>query len=101
MHDILPHNIYSRWRKQGFNPPVADWLIGDLDGLVDETFNSKSFIERSDSWNLKWIKSSRNRFRCGEKNLANTLWKVLAFENWNKYFLNNINIKIKKEALMK
>jgi len=88
---ILPEPIRTRWNKQGFLPPVIDWLEGDLMPLLEETLQSASF-KSGPHWLPGWWDQALGRFRNGEKTLASSLWKVLISELWRDRFLGQISV---------
>jgi asparagine synthase (glutamine-hydrolysing) len=87
---VLPDSIRMRWKKQGFLPPLTDWLEGDLMPLLEETLQSGSF-QSGPHWLPEWWEKALTRFRNGEKPLASPLWKVMMSELWRDRFLGRIS----------
>jgi len=77
-------------KKQGFLPPLTDWLEGDLMPLLEETLQSGSF-KSGPHWLPEWWEKALTRFRNGEKPLASPLWKVMMSELWRDRFLGRIS----------
>ena len=94
MKGILPEEVRTRWNKQGFLPPQAQWFKEDLATHVADIINHPSF-EQSGIWRKKWWLAVLDRFNCGELHLAAMLWRPVMEDAWLKYFLARIN-SIKK-----
>ncbi|MEE2998027.1 MAG: asparagine synthase (glutamine-hydrolyzing) [Pseudomonadota bacterium] len=90
MREILPEPIVTRWGKQGFLPPIANWLEGDLGALADTVFSSSSF-GKTGLWDASWCRTAWGRFRAGETSLAPTIWKVLITQKWKELFLSRVS----------
>ena len=89
MQGIVPEKIRTRWGKQGFLPPIADWLAGDLGQLLEELFLSQSF-QTNPHWAPDWWQGIFRRFKAGESQLSDPLWKVLVSELWRKTFFEKL-----------
>ena len=76
MRDVLPDPIVTRWNKQGFLPPIAQWLNGGLGDCADAVFNDAAF-DQSPHWDAAWCRQAWRRFRSGDTALAPTIWKIL------------------------
>lgn len=85
MRGILPEPIRTRWRKQGFLPPIASWLQGPLGDDVDAVFHSKEFAENP-LWDAAWWQNALVRFRNGETTLAASIWKPYYTTQWQRHF---------------
>lgn len=81
----LPHPVLYR-KKQGFVVPLAEWLRGELAGLVEETlFSRGSAIRnyfRSDAVRALWT-----AHRSGRYDNAGPLWNLMMLELWHRAFL--------------
>lgn len=89
MKNVLPDEIRTRWRKQGFQPPVATWFDGALYDVARELFESAAF-RQSAYWDASWWQMSLRRYRAGERKLAAEIWKPLICEMWRKHFIERI-----------
>jgi asparagine synthase (glutamine-hydrolysing) len=87
---LLPEKIRTRWNKQGFIPPQADWLKTTLIRHVTDIINAPDF-ESSGIWRRKWWLSVLNRFTAGENHLASMLWRPIIENAWRTHFLEPIN----------
>ena len=81
MAGVLPETIRTRWNKQGFLPPQADWFRNGLRAWAAETIASDAFRQRG-IWNDAWWRRVLARLEAGEANLAWSLWKPLIGEAW-------------------
>ena len=88
--DVIPEPVRTRWRKQGFLPPLVDWLEGDLRPMIEDTLQSESF-RSGPHWLPMWWDQALERFKNGEKLLASSLWKVLISELWRNRFLGQVS----------
>ncbi len=89
MRGILPEPLRTRWRKQGFQPPIAHWLKGPLGQSVRQTFHDPSF-QSAPYWDAAWWRRAFERFESGEITLGATLWKGFVIHQWQHHFLDRI-----------
>ncbi len=89
MKGVLPEPIRTRWNKQGFLPPQADWFRGGLLDLAEEIFNGVDFAQ-SPLWDAPWWRRAIARLRQGEDALAVQVWKPFIAELWAKYFIERV-----------
>lgn len=80
MRDRLPSAVIDR-PKKGFGIPVAAWLKGPLDPLVDELLSEKRL---ADGGYLDAVRVRRlvDEHRRNERNHRKVLWTLLSFELW-------------------
>jgi len=90
MKGILPEEIRTRWNKQGFLPPQAQWFQQNLAAHVTGIINHPHF-EKSGIWRKKWWLAVLKRFNAGELHLASMLWRPVIEDAWQKHFLTRIN----------
>ena len=90
MSGVLPEEIRTRWNKQGFLPPQAQWFQQNLTAYVSDVINHPNF-EKSGIWRKNWWLAVLKRFNDGELHLASMLWRPLIEDAWKKYFLARIN----------
>ncbi len=89
MKDVLPEQIRKRWRKQGFLPPVADWLEGTLGDLATDVFRRPAFRD-GPYWDAAWWEHTMTRFRAGERQLAVNIWKPMICQLWLEGFVGRV-----------
>ena len=99
MSNALPEPILSRWRKQGFLPPIQQWLRGSLGELASDTFASVKFQQRG-FWRTGWLTNAMSRFAAGESAVASSIWKALITELWFQKFQARINAMQRQPALL-
>ena len=87
--DLIPEAIRTRWRKQGFLPPHADWLQGALRPALRDLLLSTGFGETG-FWRSAWWRQVLRRFEQGESGLAMTLWRPFIAESWRRHFVDRI-----------
>jgi asparagine synthase (glutamine-hydrolysing) len=86
MRGILPEPIRTRWRKQGFLPPDAQWFGECLLDEAESLFASAEF-DASPMWDAPWWRRAARRLRTGETSLARVLWKPFITESWRRRVL--------------
>ena len=81
LKEKLGQTFVSR-KKQGFEPPLYEWLKGPLNQWARESlFSNNNFFDTSD------LKKLILRFEKGEKKLTYKIWTIIMFMAWiNKYF---------------
>ena len=67
--------------KQGFEPPLVDWLRGPLKGWADDLL-SWDRIKDTPYYNAKIVQSRWQDHRSGKRAWTYSLWTVLMFEAW-------------------
>ncbi|MBT5434933.1 MAG: asparagine synthetase B, partial [Rhodospirillaceae bacterium] len=86
----VPEHLTER-PKQGFSPPVGDWLRGPLHDWAGDLFASKGLAEsgvlRADSVQLLW-----RQHLSGGWHHANALWAVAMFERWRATHLDSLPV---------
>ncbi len=80
MRDRLPSDVINR-PKKGFGIPVAAWLQGPLDPLVDDLLSPGRLSEAGylDAGRVRRLVDEHRR---NERNHRKILWTLLSFELW-------------------
>ncbi|MBC8158327.1 MAG: asparagine synthase (glutamine-hydrolyzing) [Alphaproteobacteria bacterium] len=86
MRDILPEPVRTRWNKQGFLPPQAQWFRDGLLDLAEQVFNGRDFAQNP-MWDARWWQRAARRLRRGEDALAVQLWKPFIGQLWLTSFV--------------
>ena len=89
MEGVLPDGIVKRWNKQGFLPPQDDWMDGALGERMGDLFHGQAFANRG-WWHVSWWRKALERFRAGERHLAQTLWKPFMAEAWIEHVVTRV-----------
>ncbi len=87
---LIPESIRTRWSKQGFLPPHADWLRGPLAPALRELIMSTEFAD-SGFWRARWWRRALDRFQRGDDALAMTLWRPFMAEAWRRHFVQRLS----------
>ena len=87
MRGVLPEQIRTRWNKQGFLPPQAQWFRGGLYDIAQDVFNSSDFAQ-SPMWDAVWWRRVLRRLNDGEDALAAQAWKPFISELWLRKFVD-------------
>lgn len=88
--DLLPEKILTRWNKQGFLPPHADWFRGSLGGALRAIIEDPSFGANG-FWRGGWWRSVLDRFTRGETGLASVLWRPFMENAWRRHFVDRMS----------
>ncbi|MHA1108505.1 MAG: asparagine synthase (glutamine-hydrolyzing) [Alphaproteobacteria bacterium] len=86
MRGILPEPVRTRWDKQGFLPPQADWFRAGLLDAAEDVFNDPGFANNS-PWDAKWWRRAAGRLRRGDDSMAAPVWKPFIAELWRRDFV--------------
>jgi asparagine synthase (glutamine-hydrolysing) len=73
-------------RKQGFTPPIAEWLRRELREMVEDLLFSGP-AAYADYYNPTAVRRCWGQHLRGIRNYAPLLWAVLMFELWSRNFL--------------
>ena len=86
LKEKLGQNFVTR-KKQGFEPPLYDWLKGSLNQwATDLLLSNNNFFDTSD------MKKMILRFEKGEKKLTYKIWTIIMFMAWENKYSSNIKI---------
>ncbi len=87
---LLPENVRTRWNKQGFLPPQANWFKTTLRDQITNIIKGAAF-EQSGIWRRRWWLAVLERFDAGESHLASMLWRPVIEDAWRTHFLDRVN----------
>jgi asparagine synthase (glutamine-hydrolysing) len=82
MRERLPSAVIDR-PKKGFGIPVAAWLKGPLDPLVDDLL-SESRLSDAGYLDAARVRRLVDEHRSNERNHRKVLWTLLSFELWRE-----------------
>jgi asparagine synthase (glutamine-hydrolysing) len=80
MRSRIPSEVITR-PKKGFGIPVASWLKGPLDPMVDELL-SESRLRDAGYLEPKTVRRLVDEHRSNHRNHRKVLWTLLSFELW-------------------
>lgn len=82
--DLLPKSIINR-PKKGFGIPIADWLKGSLNPLLNEMLSTKS-LQKHGLFNKTYVRQLITSHEDGKANNYKQLWTLLVFQLWYEKF---------------
>jgi asparagine synthase (glutamine-hydrolysing) len=83
MRRDLPARVLTH-RKVGFNPPIAEWLRGELAELVHEYLGERS-VRSSGLLSWQGVEELRRRFEGGALEMAHDVWSLVVLEAWRRW----------------
>jgi asparagine synthase (glutamine-hydrolysing) len=89
VHRFIPPAIMER-PKMGFAIPVAQWLSGPLRERVKHYLDD-DLVAAQGLFNAHAVRSLRDRFLGGRKELALKVWYLLTFQMWREKWLDGIS----------
>lgn len=85
MKDLLPHDILHR-PKKGFGIPIAEWLKGRLNPLMNDML-SRDRLEKQGLFNIGYVQKLIAEHETGKASHHKELWTLLVFQLWCDNFL--------------
>lgn len=86
-HHYLPKSLLNR-PKQGFTPPLGQWLRGPMVHLLDEYLNESKLS--SAIFNVSNILKAKKRLLEGSDSDIRIVWHTLIFQLWLEEWSNHI-----------
>ena len=83
----LPREIIYR-PKTGFGAPVREWILNDMDNLIND-YLSKETIEKRGVFNYEKISNLIEENKKGKIDASYSIWSLLAVESWMRQFYDN------------
>ncbi len=87
--NLLPQVIWNR-KKQGFVPPVQEWLMGDLGGEL----RALLYSDRESLLNRGVVDQMLNDHKAGVLNHTYRLWLVYVYLLWNNKHLSSFSTSL-------
>ncbi|MBL8124075.1 MAG: asparagine synthase (glutamine-hydrolyzing) [Pyrinomonadaceae bacterium] len=85
MKDLLPHDILHR-PKKGFGIPIAEWLKGRLNPLMNEMLSPER-LKKQGLFNSNYVQKLIREHESGKASHHKELWTLLVFQLWCDNFL--------------
>ena len=85
----LPKEVIYR-PKTGFGAPVREWILNDLNNLIND-YLSKETIEKRGIFNYDKILNLIEENKKGKIDASYSIWSLLAIESWMRQFYDNNN----------
>jgi asparagine synthase (glutamine-hydrolysing) len=89
MIGAIPESIRTRWNKQGFLPPHAEWFRGSLGPIVRAIIEAPEFTQ-SGLWRPTWWRKVLARFDRGDDHLSALLWRPFIEHAWRTHFVERV-----------
>ena len=80
----LPKEVIYR-PKTGFGAPVRDWILNDMDDLIND-FLSKETINKRGIFNFDKVANLIEDNKKGVIDASYSIWSLLAIESWMRQF---------------
>ena len=85
MKDLLPHDILHP-PKKGFGIPIAEWLKGRLNPLMNDLLAADRLKEQG-IFNAEYVQKLIKEHETGSASHHKELWTLLVFQLWFDRFL--------------
>ncbi len=82
----LPKEVIYR-PKSGFGAPVRDWVINDLEPMIND-YLSKEIIDKRAIFEYSEVKQLIENNKAGKIDASYTIWALLAIESWMRQFVD-------------
>jgi asparagine synthase (glutamine-hydrolysing) len=79
----VPRSMVDR-PKMGFGIPLAEWLRGEMQCLIDDYLNPTA-VRQSGMLDPATVASVVHAFVRGDDHALNRVWTLLAFQMWNEH----------------
>ena len=83
----LPKEIIYR-PKTGFGAPVRDWILNDMDDLINDYLSKETIIKRG-IFNFDKVINLIEDNKKGVIDASYSIWSLLAIESWMRQFYDN------------
>jgi len=87
MRGILPPDVLNK-KKVGFNPPLPQWLNGELRTLVDRLL-APQVIEQRGMFRPQAVTRLRQDHAAGKRDNGLKIWALLMLEVWQRMYVDN------------
>ena len=84
MRSRIPKALLKR-RKAGFNVPMAQWLMGPLNTLMNDLLSTSS-VERVGIWNSAEVAKLIEQHMSKQVDHSRTLWAMICFMLFNQAY---------------
>jgi asparagine synthase (glutamine-hydrolysing) len=98
MRDILPREVLTK-KKMGFNPPLPQWINGELKPVIKE-FLSPASIERRGLFRPDAIQKLLRDHAENRRDNALKIWALLMIEVWQRMYFDKQSAESVLESAM-
>lgn len=82
----LPKEVIYR-SKTGFGAPVRDWILNDMDFLIEDYLSEES-IKKRGIFNFQKVFELIENNKNGKVDASYSIWSLLAIESWMRQFID-------------
>jgi asparagine synthase (glutamine-hydrolysing) len=86
MRDILPREVLTK-KKMGFNPPLPQWMNGELKPIIHE-FLSPTAVERRGIFRAEAVQKLIHDHEENRRDNALKIWALLMIEVWQRMYFD-------------
>ena len=87
MEKYLPKEVIYR-PKSGFGAPVREWILNDMDDLINKYLN-KETINKRGVFSFDKVSKLIEDNKKGKIDASYSIWSLLAIESWMRQFFDN------------
>jgi asparagine synthase (glutamine-hydrolysing) len=98
MRDILPQEVLTK-KKMGFNPPLPQWINGELKPVIRE-FLSPAAIERRGIFRPDAVQKLLRDHEENRRDNALKIWALLMIEVWQRMYFDKQSEESVMEAAL-
>jgi asparagine synthase (glutamine-hydrolysing) len=98
MRDILPREVLTK-KKMGFNPPLPQWINGELKPVIKE-FLSPAAIERRGLFRPDAVQTLLRDHAENRRDNALKIWALLMIEVWQRMYFDKQSAESVLESAM-
>ena len=98
MRDILPREVLTK-KKMGFNPPLPQWINGELKPVIRE-FLSPAAIERRGIFRPDAVQKLLRDHEENRRDNALKIWALLMIEVWQRMYFDKQSEESVMEAAL-
>ena len=82
----LPKDVIYR-PKTGFGAPVRDWILNDMDFLIEDYLSEESINKRG-IFNFQKVSKLLENNKKGKIDASYSIWSLLSIESWMRQFFD-------------
>ena len=98
MRDILPSEVLTK-KKMGFNPPLPQWINGELKPVIRELLSPAS-IERRGLFRPDAVQKLLRDHAENRRDNALKIWSLLMIEVWQRMYFDKQSAESVLESAM-
>jgi asparagine synthase (glutamine-hydrolysing) len=99
MRDILPREVLTK-KKMGFNPPLPQWINGELKPVIRE-FLSPAAVERRGIFRADSVQKLIRDHEENRRDNALKIWALLMIEVWQRMYFDKQSEETVLESILR